>query len=140
MWVFSFPPARLFSPCTIIDFPENFPLARLFRPDVFKKFPTCTFILPCTSIRHTRVLRICSLFKRSLSNNLADQWAIIKSQLLIFVLNIKIYIHSNVYHSESFWSTCTAKMASNIHKTNPLMPRPSAGPNKIFWAGPNFLC
>ena len=41
-----------------IDFPEIFPPARLFRPArlVFSKnFPTCTFISPYTSIRHTRV-------------------------------------------------------------------------------------
>ena len=41
-----------------IDFPENFPLARLFRPArlmFFLEFPTCTFILPYTSIQHTRV-------------------------------------------------------------------------------------
>ena len=51
--------ARKFPPGTFIDFPENVPPACLFRPTRLmfsKNFPPCTFILPYTSIRHTRVL------------------------------------------------------------------------------------
>ena len=43
----------------LIDFPENFPPARLFGPAPLmfsKNFPTCTFISPYTSIQHTRVV------------------------------------------------------------------------------------
>ena len=46
------------STCTFIDFVENNHPARLFRPArlMFSmNFSTCTFILPYTSIRHTRV-------------------------------------------------------------------------------------
>ena len=56
-----FSPADLIPPCTFIDFAENFPPARLFRPARLmfsKNFPTCTFILPYTSIRHTRVNKV----------------------------------------------------------------------------------
>ena len=44
--------------CRFIDFGEKFPPARLFWPAhliFFKNFSNSTFILPCKSIRHTRV-------------------------------------------------------------------------------------
>ena len=43
-----------------IDFEKILPPARLFCPArlmFFKNFPTCTFILYCTSIRYTRVYK-----------------------------------------------------------------------------------
>ena len=89
--------ARKFPPCTFIDLPENFHPARLFRPARLmfsKNFPSYTFILPYTSIRHTRVVPICPHSLQSRSSRFPRIGILAEYESSMFLHKVSQYLSS----------------------------------------------